>query len=588
MWLLNVHSRDLESFQDSDTPSYAILSHTWDKDEVSFKDVQKRHCSDREGYRKVDLCCKHASSSGYDYVWIDTCCIDKRSSAELSEAINSMYRWYSEADICYAYFSDVSTADDEWVQSKWFTRGWTLQELLAPRKLEFYDNSWRYLGNKLEDWQAISDRTSIPLKALVKFNPIDFSIAQRMSWAVDRVTTRSEDRAYSLLGIFDVNMPLLYGEGGMKAFYRLQEEIMKISTDLSIFAWSCSPHPSFGMLARSPDSFPFPMIAMHKHEQPEEKQLIPLTSDYIHTKTGISGTFTLRLHSFNIYVAEIGKLVGNCPVSAEIVLQSTYVGIFLQYFPSDKQYRRVEFDGAFCIELGLSDYLRSPSDSRMIQISRCTLTAVESNALSTSACAQLTLRLTFGPMLSAGYLRLGNSEQPLGTKILFVRDQVYSSVISCPCIVFKHNLYIHFGYDLRQQLAIFISSFEGDFVDFITGRKELFASSLQSNIERLKSLDYSNGSEIVSSDAVIQNRQWHERLFTQVPSLEELLQARNVNFGSSCLFTFLPQIGGHRVLLSFKQKHLNIWKAPIPQSWYTPEPLAQELWKRLDVAEDIA
>ena len=124
-------------------PEYVILFHTWDVGEVTFEDLSKPDVASMAGYSKIVGCCNLAVRDGYEWAWIDTCCIDKRSSAELSDAINSMYRWYWQAAICYAYLSDVSTNYNAWKQeleaSRWFTRGWTLQELLAPAVVEFYN-----------------------------------------------------------------------------------------------------------------------------------------------------------------------------------------------------------------------------------------------------------------------------------------------------------------------------------------------------------------------------------------------------------------------------------------------------------------
>ncbi|KAI0100589.1 heterokaryon incompatibility protein-domain-containing protein [Nemania sp. FL0031] len=247
MRLLQVSEWKILDFQE-DVPEYAILSHTWGKEEVSLAEFQKAKTTS-QGYRKILNCCKQAISDGLDYVWIDTCCIDKSSSAELSEAINSMYQWYRDSAICYAYLDDVKCNDfilaergDEvftssFAKSRWFTRGWTLQELLAPSIVDFYDADWNSIGSRDELADLIAEATQIDIRAIRLSNIDDYSIAQRMSWASHRRTTRIEDEAYCLLGLFGVNMPLLYGEGD-KAFLRLQQEIMKESDDQSIFAWS--------------------------------------------------------------------------------------------------------------------------------------------------------------------------------------------------------------------------------------------------------------------------------------------------------------------------------------------------------------
>jgi hypothetical protein len=255
----------LEEFADYEIPPYAILSHRWGDEEVSFQDMQAQRSSKRD-YSKISRFCDRAAQDGFAYAWIDTCCINKESSAELSEAINSMFRWYKLAAVCYAYLADVPANNDrpglfaDFKQSQWFDRGWTLQELLAPSNLVFLANDWTDIGWKHELSPWIHEITGIDESVLVGSSaPQDFSIAKRMSWASGRVTTRIEDLAYCLMGIFNVNMPLLYGEGD-KAFIRLQEEIMKDSDDQTLFAWEdhATPHGRpipLGFLAQSPVDF---------------------------------------------------------------------------------------------------------------------------------------------------------------------------------------------------------------------------------------------------------------------------------------------------------------------------------------------
>ena len=194
-------------------------------------------------------------------MWIDTCCIDKKSSADLSEAINSMYYWYHNAVECYAFLSDVvwnahnvGASKDVFMRSEWFTRGWTLQELLAPSTLIFLDERWRAFGTRATLSTEISAATGIEQEHLGDWSGV--CIATKMSWVSRRKTSRVEDLAYCMLGLFDVNMPLLYGEG-RKAFMRLQLEIIKKSDDESIFAWiTDTPSQTLGgMLAPWPDCF---------------------------------------------------------------------------------------------------------------------------------------------------------------------------------------------------------------------------------------------------------------------------------------------------------------------------------------------
>lgn len=260
MWLLDTALQQLEYFQGNQIPpSYAILSHRWQGEEVTFEDIQDQADSYtlKHGWSKVLMTCQLARTNGIDYVWIDSCCIDKRSSAELSEAINSMYEWYARATVCYTYLFDVYDASDieQFCDSSWFTRSWTLQELLAPTEVYFYTAEWTRIGSKSDMSKSIHVTTGIPVSALEFYDSSQYSIAIRMSWAAKRQATRIEDVAYSLLGIFDINMPLLYGEGS-KAFQRLQEAIMSESNDLSLFLWHGWSCPKFGMLAASPSAFP--------------------------------------------------------------------------------------------------------------------------------------------------------------------------------------------------------------------------------------------------------------------------------------------------------------------------------------------
>ena len=245
MRLLNTSTIQLHEFFGSKIPFYAILSHRWEESEISFKDVTKSRNLDAPGWAKVRASCALAKSRGKQWIWIDTCCIDRRSSAELSEAINSMFAWYKNSIECYAYLVDVlAEAGSEafkkaFRSSEWFLRGWTLQELIAPKDVLFFNQAWTMIGTRYSLGQEISSITGIeadtwdPWKWRISY----LSIARRMSWASRRVCTREEDMAYCLLGIFEINMPLLYGEGGSRAFRRLQLEILKTSDDESIFAW---------------------------------------------------------------------------------------------------------------------------------------------------------------------------------------------------------------------------------------------------------------------------------------------------------------------------------------------------------------
>jgi hypothetical protein len=228
---------------DDEVPRYAILSHTWvEGKEVTFDDLTNDAGKDKLGYEKIRFCGERARRDGLQYFWVDTCCINKANFTELSQAINSMFHWYQNATKCYVYLSDVSTAQQKssdqssnfpWESafrvSRWFTRGWTLQELLAPGSVEFFSREGCWLGNKEILEEQICKITGIPGQAL-RGTPLPlFGVDERMSWAKHRWTTRKEDEAYSLLGIFNVHIPLIYGEGRDNALARLREVIDKPS-----------------------------------------------------------------------------------------------------------------------------------------------------------------------------------------------------------------------------------------------------------------------------------------------------------------------------------------------------------------------
>ncbi|KAF2100169.1 HET-domain-containing protein [Rhizodiscina lignyota] len=266
MRLLHTASLKLENVSSDDPPPYAILSHTWGapEDEILFQDMAMgpQQAALKASFIKVKFVCDQARDDGLEYCWIDTCCIDKSSSAELQEALNSMFRWYQRSEVCYAYLSDV-------VNSRWFTRGWTLQELIAPKHVVFFTGGWKKIGTKYTLTAILQRITGIDSDALSDSRHIhERSIAQRMSWASQRETSRSEDMAYCLMGIFAVNMPMLYGEG-TQAFHRLQEEIMKISNDMSILAWrrdfELTPSYSHVPLAKSPRDFKMSAMVRPSH-----------------------------------------------------------------------------------------------------------------------------------------------------------------------------------------------------------------------------------------------------------------------------------------------------------------------------------
>ena len=251
----------LAEYVGNSIPPYAILSHTWgvDDEEVTFRDLVKDTGKRKAGYRKLFFCGRQAARDGLQHFWMDTCCIDKSSSTELSEAINSMFRWYSDAAKCYVYLSDVSigssrrsdpSSQNAWKplfrRSRWFTRGWTLQELLAPTSVEFFSAEEVRLGEKKSMIHEIHEVTGIDVRA-IQGNPLSqISVEDRMSWAERRETKREEDAAYSLLGIFDIHMPLIYGEGRNKAFVRLRKEIQESLKEESHAMFTAQPEPRRG------------------------------------------------------------------------------------------------------------------------------------------------------------------------------------------------------------------------------------------------------------------------------------------------------------------------------------------------------
>ncbi|KIH91965.1 het domain containing protein [Sporothrix brasiliensis 5110] len=293
MRLINTKTLELEEHFNN-IPPYAILSHTWGVGEVTFSDWREglETARKKEGFRKIELACQQAACDGYDHAWVDTNCIDKTSSSELSEAINSMFAWYRDAEVCYVFMKDVVVPGEDgnpmplvtpgetpppppgglkkyladptvrraFKSSAWFTRGWTLQELLAPAKVLFFSYEWLPLATKETEGSLISDITDIDRTYIKRPDYVSTaSVARRMSWMAKRRTTRIEDTAYCLLGLFGIHMALLYGEGH-RAFLRLQEEIIRVSDDQTIFCWQATkmgllPPPS---LSNTEDMVPAP------------------------------------------------------------------------------------------------------------------------------------------------------------------------------------------------------------------------------------------------------------------------------------------------------------------------------------------
>jgi hypothetical protein len=277
MRLLNTHTLEFEEFVGRSSDSYAILSHRSGYDEVSYKEFRKSReaVKHRAGYKKIAEFCEISKQRGYRLAWIDTCCIDKRSSAELSEVLNSMYEWYENSSECYVWLEDYSGNLDDLHKCTWFSRAWTLQEMLAPERVVFFTSDWKVIGHKIFTITTVFGRckveaisqaglsigqnlipwlakaSGIPQTYLLGTSVHQASVAARMSWASRRKATRVEDRAYSLMGLFGIHMPMLYGEGDA-SFRRLQEEIMRNNDDSSIFC--INNRPDF-LMVRSPECF---------------------------------------------------------------------------------------------------------------------------------------------------------------------------------------------------------------------------------------------------------------------------------------------------------------------------------------------
>jgi hypothetical protein len=260
----NLHDKDITRYP------YTILSHTWLQDnneELTYEDISQGSGCGKVGYEKLIFCAEQTTSDGFQYFWVDSCCIKKSSDAELSESINSMYRWYQRAVKCYVYLSDVSFAgistgrrkredynshhpwEAEFRKSRWFTRGWTLQELLAPDSVEFFSREGTRLGDKRSLKILISDITGISVQALEGSPLQKLPVAERMRWASGRDTTKSEDLAYCLVGIFGVSMAARYGEGKENALQRLENKINKAHTTAPknqqpLIHWLSSPDPA--------------------------------------------------------------------------------------------------------------------------------------------------------------------------------------------------------------------------------------------------------------------------------------------------------------------------------------------------------
>jgi hypothetical protein len=327
-------------------PPYAILSHTWGQEEVVFGDLNDIDAKKKDGWNKIHFCAQQAKRDGLRHFWIDTCCIDRANHTELSEAINSMFRWYQNANKCYVFLTDVEdqpTGGNEahsrrWETafraSRWFYRGWTLQELLAPRCVEFFSKYGARLGNKMSLRQIIHEVTKIPIAALSGSDLSKFDIAERFSWAQRRETTKEEDGAYCLLGIFGCHLPLIYGEGRDRSMKRLKKEMMEASLDTldaSVNTKSRSPSQE-ERLSEICDwlSAPDPSINYHKAHRQRQADTGLWLLESVKFKDWKDGTASrLWLHGI--------------PGCGKTVLSSTAIEHLQQYCNEDSQKITVYF-----------------------------------------------------------------------------------------------------------------------------------------------------------------------------------------------------------------------------------------------------
>lgn len=339
----------------SDVPAYAILSHTWGEDEITFQDIEAGadmgKTVGKAGWRKIQFCAKQAAADGLQYFWIDTCCIDKKNAVELSAAINSMFRWYQNAARCYVYLTDVSKANkmenevawkDAFKASRWFTRGWTLQELIAPRLVDFFSSEGERLGNKPSLESDIHEITGIAKTALRGDALSSFSITERRSWAKHRNTALEEDKAYCLIGIFDISMALIYGEGQDKAFRRLEEEIHKSYKGVDFEQYAVKVN-----LASIPEAAQF--VAREKELLQMHELLIDHSSRSIVVLHGLGGMGKTQLsiqyiRKYRENYTAVFWLDANSEDSLRLSFR-TIAQQILEYHPSTAAFRGVDLEG---------------------------------------------------------------------------------------------------------------------------------------------------------------------------------------------------------------------------------------------------
>ena len=344
MRLINNRTYEVREFSESIKSCYAILSHTWVAgEEVEYADLPLESTT-KPGKRKIIAFCSKALSEGLDWAWIDTCCINKVHSTELMEAINSMYHWYQEASVCFAYLGDLSPGRSIPTGCRWFGRGWTLRELIAPRRVDSFDQKWNFVGTKSKLLSKLRSITKICRNVLAGAPPSSCSVAQRMSWAANRKTDRIEDRAYSLFGLFDITIPMQYGDRD-RAFILLQEQIISKLDDETIFAWGPfhieRPRSPCGLLAKSPDDF-------------ENCQDIVCSRPFAHDSEGFS--ITNRGLRIQLYARPYAMHTYLCMLQACYQDRPRFrVAILLERLGEDVQYARVAYGEKFVIAVNCQD-----------------------------------------------------------------------------------------------------------------------------------------------------------------------------------------------------------------------------------------
>jgi hypothetical protein len=353
---------------------YGILSHRWLKEgEPSGKDLLKRQNLFGRGYDKLQSFCEVAASKGMKFAWSDTCCIDKSSSAELDESIRSMFRWYRNSALCIVHLAQSASADDM-TRDEWFARGWTLQELIAPKKTKFYNKDWEPLTKLDNDkvdggggsiLSVISNHTGIKIRNLLHFDPGPFFLIERMAWAAKRKTTRDEDIAYSLTGIFNVGLQIAYGEGGQRAFVRLIEALMQVTSDTDILHWAgkAAELPHSHALPPSPAAY---VVRSIGGSRPRDR--FAMTSSGLRIKLAV---FPSRLESTD---EETGIATLACDIAGRHK-------VTLKVKVLERDALKMHPDDGYDWLIGVFNYIDSPAGPKIAPTSGCYL--MMSSSLST-------------------------------------------------------------------------------------------------------------------------------------------------------------------------------------------------------------